>query len=47
MGWVEGSYNLRAFQRANGEYLVFVTDEAWNKILMYRVSAPAAPLQAR
>jgi hypothetical protein len=35
-GWIDGSHNLRAFQRSVGEYLVFVEEVAWNKVLMYR-----------
>jgi hypothetical protein len=36
MGWIDGSHNLQAYQRANGEYLVFEEEVAWEKVLMYR-----------
>lgn len=37
-GWVDTPYGLRAFKRANGEYLVFV-EEVWKgKVVMYRLS---------
>ena len=37
MGWIDGAQNLRAFQRSNGDYLVFVEEVAWEKVLMYRL----------
>jgi hypothetical protein len=36
-GWVDIPYGLRAFQRSNGEYLVFVEEDAKAKVIMYRL----------
>lgn len=36
-GWVDIPYGLRAFQRSNGEYLVFVEEDAKAKVILYRV----------
>lgn len=36
-GWVDIPYGLRAFQRTNGEYLVFVEEDAKAKVMMYRL----------
>ena len=36
-GWVDIPYGLRAYQRANGEYLVFVEEDAKAKVIMYRL----------
>jgi hypothetical protein len=36
-GWVDIPYGLRAYQRANGEYVVFVEEDAKAKVIMYRV----------
>ena len=36
-GWVDIPYGLRAFQRTNGEYLVFVEEDAKAKVIMYRL----------
>jgi len=38
-GWVDIPYGLRAFQRSNGEYLVFVEEDWKAKIIVYRVPA--------
>ncbi len=35
-GWVDIPYAVRAHKRANGEYLVFVEEDAKAKIIMYR-----------
>jgi len=35
-GWVDIPYGVRAFQRQNGEYLVFVEEDAKAKVIMYR-----------
>ncbi|MEA5593507.1 hypothetical protein [Rivularia sp. UHCC 0363] len=35
-GWVDIPYGVRAFQRKNGEYLVFVEEDAKAKVIMYR-----------
>ena len=37
-GWVDISYGIRAFRRSNGEYLVFVEEDAKGKVIMYRLS---------
>jgi hypothetical protein len=34
-GWIDIPYGLRAFRRANGQYLVFVEDDLKSKVLMY------------
>jgi hypothetical protein len=36
-GWVDIPYGLRAYQRANGEYVVFVEEDAKAKVIMYRL----------
>jgi hypothetical protein len=36
-GWIDIPYGLRAHQRANGEYLVFVEEDSKAKIIMYRI----------
>lgn len=36
-GWVDIPYGLRAYQRSNGEYAVFVEEDAKAKTIMYRV----------
>jgi sugar lactone lactonase YvrE len=50
MGWIDGAQNVRAYQRSNGEYLVWVEEDAWNKVIMYRLqgssSVPAAIITA-
>jgi hypothetical protein len=43
-GWVDIPYGLRAFRRQNGEYLVFVEEDAKAKIIMYRL-ASSKPMQ--
>lgn len=35
-GWVDIPYGVRAFRRKNGEYLVFVEENAKAKVMMYR-----------
>ena len=35
-GWVDIPYAVRAHKRADGEYLVFVEEDAKAKIMMYR-----------
>lgn len=37
-GWVDIPYGINAYQRANGEYLVFVEDDGFLKVVMYRMS---------
>lgn len=37
-GWVDTPYGLRAYQRANGEYLVFVEEDWKAKVIMYRLA---------
>jgi hypothetical protein len=45
MGWIDGAQNLRAYQRSNGEYDVFVEEVAWNKVIMYRLQgSPSLPI---
>jgi hypothetical protein len=34
-GWIDIPYGLRAFRRANGQYLVFVEDDFKSKVVMY------------
>ncbi|MBW4636541.1 MAG: hypothetical protein KME30_33110 [Iphinoe sp. HA4291-MV1] len=36
-GWVDIPYGIRAFRRSNGEYLVFVEEDAKAKVIMYRL----------
>lgn len=36
-GWVDIPYALRAYRRANGEYVVFVEEDAKAKVIMYRL----------
>ncbi|MBD2250492.1 SMP-30/gluconolactonase/LRE family protein [Nostoc parmelioides] len=36
-GWIDIPYGIRAFRRANGEYLVFVEENAKGKVMMYRL----------
>jgi hypothetical protein len=36
-GWVDIPYGLRAYRRSNGEYVVFVEEDAKAKTIMYRV----------
>ena len=36
-GWVDIPYGIRAFRRSNGEYLVFVEENAKGKVMMYRL----------
>lgn len=35
-GWIDIPYGLRAYRRANGEYVVFVEEDAKAKVMMYR-----------
>ncbi len=37
-GWVDIPYGIRAFKRNNGEYLVFVEENAKAKVIVYRLS---------
>jgi hypothetical protein len=37
-GWVDIPYGIRAFRRANGEYLVFVEENWKGKVLVYQLS---------
>ncbi len=39
-GWVDIPYGLRAFQRTNGEYLVFVEEDEKAKVIMYQLRQP-------
>jgi hypothetical protein len=41
-GWIDGAQNLRAYQRSNGEYDVFVEDDACNRVLMYRLQGSSS-----
>ncbi len=36
-GWIDIPYGLRAYQRLNGEYVVFVEEDAKGKVIMYRM----------
>jgi DNA-binding beta-propeller fold protein YncE len=36
-GWIDIPYGIRAFRRSNGEYLVFVEENARGKVMMYRL----------
>ncbi|MEG4627953.1 hypothetical protein Q5691_27165 [Microcoleus sp. w1-18aA5] len=36
-GWVDIPYALRAYRRANGEYVVFVEEDAKAKVIVYRL----------
>ena len=38
-GWIDIPYGLRAYQRKNGEYLVFVEEDWKGKTIMYRLGA--------
>ncbi len=38
-GWVDIPYGLRAFQRSNGDYLVFVEEDWKGKVIVYQVPA--------
>jgi hypothetical protein len=42
MGWTDASHTTRAFQRNNGEYLVWVEDDAYAKVIMYRLQGTAS-----
>ncbi|MFM2062175.1 MAG: hypothetical protein RLZZ507_1845 [Cyanobacteriota bacterium] len=35
-GWVDIPHGIRAFRRANGEYLVFVEENLYGKVIIYR-----------
>jgi hypothetical protein len=37
-GWVDIPYGVRVYRRANGEYLVFVEEDAKAKVIMYRLA---------
>lgn len=36
-GWIDIPYGIRAFRRSNGEYLVFLEENARGKVIMYRL----------
>ncbi|MDH6061753.1 hypothetical protein NWP17_15145 [Chrysosporum bergii ANA360D] len=36
-GWIDIPYGIRAMRRANGEYLVFVEEDAKAKVIVYRL----------
>ena len=38
-GWLDIPYALRAYQRRNGEYLVFVEEDWKGKVILYRLTA--------
>ena len=38
-GWIDIPYALRAFKRANGEYVVFVEEDAKAKVIVYRLGS--------
>ncbi len=40
VGWIESPLAMSAYQRSNGEYLVFYHDEYQHKVLMYRFGGP-------
>jgi hypothetical protein len=44
-GWVDLPYGLRATQRSNGEYVIFVEEDYRGKNVMYRwfPPLPASP----
>jgi len=37
-GWIDLPYGIRAFRRANGEYLVFVEEDWKGKVIVYRLT---------
>jgi hypothetical protein len=39
-GWIDGVEEIQAYRRSTGEYLVFVEDDLWSKVLMYRFTDP-------
>jgi hypothetical protein len=38
--WIDGTEMVSAYRRDNGEYLVFVEDNLFAKVLMYRFTDP-------
>jgi hypothetical protein len=38
-GWIDTPYGLRAFKRENGEYVLFVEEDLYGKIIMYRMAS--------
>ncbi len=36
-GWIDIPYGLRAYRRANGEYVVFVEEVTKAKVIAYRL----------
>ena len=38
-GWIDIPYALRAYRRSNGEYVVFVEEDAKAKVIMYRFAS--------
>lgn len=45
-GWIDIPYGIRAFRRANGEYLVFVEEDAKAKVIMYQLPKKIQPSKA-
>lgn len=35
-GWVDVPFGISAYRRENGEYLIFVEEDARGKVMMYR-----------
>ncbi len=40
-GWIDIPHGIRAFRRSNGEYLVFVEEDAKGKVIVYRLPKSA------
>jgi hypothetical protein len=38
-GWINIPYALRAYLRSNGEYVVFVEEDAKAKVIMYQLTS--------
>jgi hypothetical protein len=38
-GWIDTPYGLRAFKRENGEYILFVEEDLYGKIILYRMAS--------
>jgi sugar lactone lactonase YvrE len=38
MGWIDLCHGLHAYKRSNGEYVVFMEEVAWGKVIIYRIS---------
>ncbi len=41
-GWIDIPYGLRAYQRSNGEYVVFVEEDLKAKVILYRLGSQAS-----